>query len=163
TAERRVVASTGIAVADTRDPDDDAALWPSDVSEDGRTCLFAGRAGTSIVVAMSAANRTITTVADSCVLSGDGSTAWCARGDMLLSIDIARDRVVSSRAAGGKVGGLVRFRGAPVAVVRRATACTVEAFDGQLVATLPGGEDCTHPRAIADTAIAVARGHHTAV
>jgi WD40 repeat protein len=163
TTEHRLVADATVTIAEASPPDDDQMLWPRDATDDGRTCLFGGHDATSVVVGMAGATHTITARADDCVLSNDGRAAWCARDDALVSIEVASDRTLSSRPAGGKVHGVVRFRGSPLALVRHPTSCTLETFSGSTVATLPRSDDCTSPQAIGDTGVMIARAGNTAV
>jgi len=153
-----VIGTASIALADTRDPDEDRMSWPSSASGDGRSCSFAARDGTTIVATIDGAKHTITTRARRCVLSSDGLEVTCA-GDALFTADVATDRVLSSRAVVGEVRDLVRFQGAVLALIADGSSCRLETVAGTTVATFATG-DCTAARVVDDAAVVIARTEH---
>lgn len=149
TADRAIERSFGIAAQDAADLDQDPLLWPLAISDDGETCLFAGRNETLIAVSASGERRVLRAATElvACALAGERATCRSSRGEL-----VAFDLRTGARAAGrtladGALRGLASYRGATVALVAHAAGCTLEDPGGRVIATLPGRPDCRRLRA----------------
>ena len=160
-ADRKVTASFGITSADARDVDDERLLWPDDMSADGHACVFAGDDGSAIVVRDDGTKRTLAAPPkhdlDGCVLSGDGARVTCTTSEPAI---VTFGATTERRAiTGGKLRGLASYHGQAIALVDRASGCTLET--DTTLATLPGGGDCRRIHASgplgAETAVVIER------
>lgn len=159
TTGRRIVTSREAPPSSVRNLDDERLLWAWDSSADGRTCIFAGRDDTALVVRADGTTRVLATPRGlaSCVLSSDGAAAFCSSNDdTLITLDVATGTSTGARRAAGTVRALVRYRDHPVVLVRTANACRLETFAGDVIASLPGQADCTSARVSAGGGL---RGH----
>ncbi len=139
---KRITASAELAASAARTPDE----WPWDRSDDGRSCVLAGRDGAAVVIRAGEAPQVLrdSSAIEECLLGGDGKLASCREADGSL-VTFAAGARVTSRKVTGTIHGLVRYHGRALALVKRATGCALEAFDGTELASLPAG--CRHVRA----------------
>lgn len=136
-----------VTVADVRVPDDEHMLWAWTASDDGRTCVFAGKGGRALVVGDRTAALDDAHGLDRCVLAGDASAAFCTTAGELVTLDVATGARTAARRIAGTLRGIARYRGAPIVLVEHADGCSLESFGGEVIARLPGGPGCRDLRA----------------
>lgn len=160
--EKRSVSHANITFAESRGMGEESWLWPQSVAADGTRCSFSGREGRTIVATNDGTKYEL--AFEQCVLSSDGRTASCSNAESLVTVDIATDRVLSSRAPDGEIHNLIRFRGVPLAYIARTADCALETFAGEVFATAPrqAGE-CHDAYPVDDNAIVFRTGKTTRV
>jgi WD40 repeat protein len=150
TSERAITQRFGATPVQARDLDSEEQLWPQAISADGHACVFAGQNGVAIVATDDGATHVLPGKPEllTCVLAPDGKRATCETKAGLVAFDVATGVRGAARATpeDAKLRGLVMYRGAPVALVSRATGCTLESPDGTVIAKLAGGGDCRQLR-----------------